>query len=338
MRKGRYRYQMIPKEHLEVWAKPLEEIFAQWLVWHQRGQLAEWEFATFYLLIFVFLERPEESWSYSKTRVNFSRAHSRELIDELNWGVVTCLKNYNLHSNPDLWLKCSSWAYGDMMQLRGVPEKVLWSLRHWRLGSYALALMHRVPSSMELLKMQVQGQRCVTALINAREIRTPVEQGRDVWSFCLHDLSHASHFFARQSESLAQRYLSWFFLRAWTDSSLAKAISSDSILEKQFSYVAADMNAHPVYLFYSFYAIVLGYFKRSLGYSERQNLLATDELAWKFFWRDLLRELVPSSEMANDLSILAQGLDQQVAHAHIDRVLRTLGEELFSQLEIPSLF
>lgn len=293
MRKGRYRFQMIEEEKLRAWAPSLERLFCTWKSGLDSGFIEEWEFVAAYLVLFVFLHRPQEKWS---AHVPVSPSERQRAA--LDFFQTTAKQELALLVDDErlpCWELCSTWIYGSMKSLRGVPEKVLRSLQAWREEEYQLVVLHRVPSAQELLKLQVEGIRCVTALIQKEEIERPVETGRDVWSFCLHDLLHASHFFGDPINIGAQKYLSHLFLTAWEKTSLAQWLDEDPQFASEFEYVAADMNAHPVYLWMSFYAVVLDFYKRRLGMPTSESLVLDQEEHWQYFWREWIVELIPSS-------------------------------------------
>lgn len=300
MRKGRYRFQMIEEEQLNKWAEPLSRLFELWQREVKEGNLAPWDFVARYLLIFVFLNRPHEKWSKQGHKKDFDR------LGRMNHQVKEAFGGVLNEDHLNQWEKCSPWIYGDLANLRGVPEKVLRSLRGWREGSFDLFLIHFIPSAKELLAFQVQGKRCVTALVTSDQIKIPAETGRDVWSFCLHDLLHASHFFADAKQNSSQKYLASFFLEAWEQPLFQSWLSKDPQFAADFTYVAADMNAHPVYIFLSFYAKVLEYFKRQKGYSTAEVLSFAEELQWRDLWEKFLGEVTKSSEAQEVLGSLCE--------------------------------
>jgi hypothetical protein len=293
---------MIEIEKMRQWAPGLAPLFQEWQQLLLQGKVPAWEFVAHYLLLFVFLNRPTEKWpqykllssGQSESSVCFSKtvnAHLMGLVSEVQLAA---------------WERCRHWVYSDMKSLRGVPEKVLQSLRGWRDGSYELQLMFEIPSAQELLRIQQGGRRCVSVLVKKTEIEGPVETGRDVWSFCLHDLLHASHFFGEPKYFQAQRFLSAFFLQAWEHSPLGQWLEKDPEFSREFIYVAADMNAHPVYILYSFYAKVLAFYKRQRGVSESEVLAPEAELLWRRFWSDWLAQLVLAPSMREALQLCTE--------------------------------
>lgn len=298
MRRGRYRFEMLKKEQLQIWAEPLAEMFHVLQKDTQEQRIEEWEFVAFYVLVFVFLNCPNEKWT-PKTRMN--RKHLLNLdVDRTDYFVqLGSGKLFEVCGSlqKDQWAHCCGWLYGDMKSLRGVPEPVLHSLREWRAGRYNLFQLFFIPSAQELLVDQIQGKRCVTTLIECCQIPEPAETGRDVWSFCMHDLLHASHFFGAPEYLPAQRFLASFFLKAWEKSILKELLRVDSVLLKEFTYVAADMNAHPVYLVMSFYTAIRDHFKRRHLTDVKARMSPELETVWKGFWHSFLLEVSSNVEL-----------------------------------------
>lgn len=126
---------------------------------------------------------------------------------------------------------------------RSLPDSVLEILERWHNGEIKLQLMHHVPSSIEVLRAQSRGERCVSALVKMDEIINFEEQGRDFLSFLIHDLVHAHHFFS-DPQSLARQS---HFSREMLPIVEAK-IFANTEFEPEFDYLISDMNSHLVHL------------------------------------------------------------------------------------------
>lgn len=324
MRQGRYRFQMIEEKKLAEWAPALSSVFEQWMTLLKKGELAEWEFVAYYLIVFVFLNRPQEKWGNAAiaSLTSIQKRNLEQVLATIESSLRTIVPKESWKRLP----ACLSWVYGPMLQLRGVPAKVLWSLQGWRAARLDLLLMHRVPLAQELLALQVKGQRCVSALIRSDEIKEPVETGRDVWSFCLHDLLHASHFYGDPELIGSQKYLSSLFLRAWEQSSLRDWLQHDPQLATEFEYVAADMNAHPVYIFFSFYAKILEFFKRREGYRVTAPLPHSVEEEWRRQWRNFLSEFVDSPSSLEVFAELPRTESSGRQIKYVEQELSLLGQ------------
>jgi hypothetical protein len=280
MRQGRYRYQMIEQEQLNQWAPALSRLFNDWRASKEAGRLRDWELVGLYLVVFVFLHRPREKWRPA-ARVFEPREGCWAMVEQTG---AQHLKSLVSDEKAREWAACASWVWGAMPALRGVPEKVLRSLRGWRAGRFPLRLFHRVPLAMELLQLQVLGERCVSLLLAESEIQQAVEEGRDVWSFALHDLLHADHFFGQPEWIGSQRFLSDLFLRVLQSEFFIAAQDIDPEYRAALEYVAADMNAHPVFIFLSFHAKTLEHFKRQKAVSLSSKLSIALETEWREFW------------------------------------------------------
>lgn len=286
MRKGHYRYQMFDEVKRKEWALPLKKVFDEWKILLDSGGIEPWEFIAYYLLIFVFLKSPKE-----KLKRDPNKECNGIKYEILKTSVYSAFRGVLSEKHLMNWEYCLTWPQSEMKNLRSIPEKVLWSLRNWRLQRIDLILVHHIPTPHELLSLQIQGKRFVSALIQEHEIEALVEEGRDVCSFCLHDLLHASHFFGDVKFIYAQRYLSYFFLQVLDQSEFANWLKLDQQFSNEFLYVAADMNAHPVYIFYSFYSKFIEFFKRKQGYSSNDTLSCSDEILWIEFWSKFLEKL-----------------------------------------------
>jgi hypothetical protein len=317
---------MIEEQQMRAWAPALAPLFARWRERYDRGELRDWEFAAHYFFLFVFLQRPQEKWSQQKLLTSLNSPNLVPLAAD----VQEFLGSEGLGSPREDWGRGASWVYGDMRSLRGIPDKVLQSLRGWRQGTHALHLRFDIPSAPALLRQQVQGQRCVSVLISKEELEAPVETGRDAWSFCLHDLLHASHFFAEPKYHRAQRYLSHFFLQAWEQSPLGPWLLADPEFSSEFIYVAADMNAHPVYILASFYAKVLAHFKRMNGFVVTEPLAPEAEAHWRGFWVDFLRELPVAIKLRQSLELFLQPRLTPEVMLDIEKTLLQTADVYFS--------
>lgn len=336
MRQGRYRYQMIEESKLKEWAPTLAPLFLDWQSLVRSGYWQDWEFVAHYLLAFVFLNRPMESWRSASTAPGADSTKLDPKLSKPSWFSMaenTAMVGFSQivgASAAQRWPEAARWVYGSMNGLRGVPEKVLRSLRGWKAGTHDLVLCHHVPTAQELLAMQWQGRRCVSALVREEEILRPVEEGRDVWSFCLHDLLHASHFFDEAMGQESQRALSWFFLRLWKTPILLDLLQFDEVFAREFEYIAADMNAHPVYIFLSFYAKTLEAFKRQRGITLQRKLSDSEESLWQNWW---LKLLVCANLSSHSLAILSRFMtieDRVQRHQLLDRHWQDLGRHLCS--------
>lgn len=130
--------------------------------------------------------------------------------------------------------------------LKSLPCSVARSLCLWRTGRYSLKLLNYKPSPLELLKMQVQGFRCVSLL--SEDWGAFIDFERDVFSFAIHDLIHADHFFSQPQLFELQKYFYEEILRL-TEKGFFETARLTENSKTLLEYIFSDMNSHPVHLF-----------------------------------------------------------------------------------------
>lgn len=132
----------------------------------------------------------------------------------------------------DFWMKA---------HLHKIPDHVALCIDSFYFGLRPLRLMFRIPSPEELLAMQAEGSRCVSALISSKML-TQIFGHRDCLEMLLHDLAHMEKFveagrfwqqvgfFSFLHASVAPLHLKWREVlgKRW---------------ELSWHYVSADMNA-----------------------------------------------------------------------------------------------
>lgn len=84
----------------------------------------------------------------------------------------------------DFWMKA---------RLHKIPDYVALCIDSFYFGLRPLRLMFRIPSPEELLAMQAEGSRCVSALISSKML-TQIFGHRDCLEMLLHDLAHMEKF------------------------------------------------------------------------------------------------------------------------------------------------
>lgn len=169
--------------------------------------------------------------------------------------------------------------------IRGIPWSVNRSLILWWLNQYHLRLYSHVPTAAQVLAQQCQGFRCVTFFRTQAELSELVEGERDAFSFLIHDLIHADHFFSDHELSHQQIHFYHQINGKLADRELLEMFESDPSFAKELNYIVADMNSHPAHLRLSWKAAILNAFKRRHGVSLRQRL--DDKLEIEFNeWRE----------------------------------------------------
>ncbi|CAF0874690.1 unnamed protein product [Brachionus calyciflorus] len=176
------------------------------------------------------------------------------------------LKNYKIQSLFDL-VNCFS--------LHSVPHSARYTLVKWysNKNNFNLKLfINQIPTSLEVLEMQAQSQRCVSLI--ADRIDCLVLNERDPLSFLLHDLVHAYKMFSNEYILKGQIgfYKSILKLVNIFKSDLNLMCGKDDKFKEEFDYLISDMNSHSKHLFYYFKACLINYFKRKFDLSDEKFL------------------------------------------------------------------
>jgi hypothetical protein len=154
---------------------------------------------------------------------------------------------------------CFSWPRTHT--LKAVPWAVNRSLLRWESFPQQLILFDRILNLEEILDLQCEGKRCVSFFRGIQNLEAVIADGRDAWSFMIHDLIHADHFFSDETLALGQIE----FYR-WLRDLISQGQICQLIAEPEFfralAYIVSDMNAHPQHLLQTLVAETLNYLKR----------------------------------------------------------------------------
>ncbi|MFN7262681.1 MAG: hypothetical protein ACK5RO_00460 [Pseudobdellovibrionaceae bacterium] len=129
--------------------------------------------------------------------------------------------------------------------LRALPPSVARALCLWETGYYPLELWPLIPTAEQVLDLQTQGRRCVSLL--AEEWGDFPLGERDVFSFLIHDLIHADHFFREPSLRQAQMNFAQQ-MQALLQHPVILSKRKNEKWNSQIEYLVADMNTHPLHL------------------------------------------------------------------------------------------
>ncbi len=131
---------------------------------------------------------------------------------------------------------------------RGIPESAHQSLEAWLFQKYPLVLFVEVPDVQTVLKLQSEGKRCVSVIRDPQLINHYILGERDAFSFTIHDLIHADHFFSDPRQMYIQIGFSRFMKVLAETSMIQQALHSNLRFNEQFEYAASDMNSHGAHL------------------------------------------------------------------------------------------
>lgn len=130
------------------------------------------------------------------------------------------------------------------LQLRGIPAGVNEILCYWHVHPELLNLTFDIPSPLDVLRLQCEGKRCVSLLIRNKESFLSGGDHRDSFSFALHDLIHAVHFFSNPEHKKQQVFIAKLMLEILSLELVKDTMLSNPVLEHELYYLASDMNTH----------------------------------------------------------------------------------------------
>lgn len=208
-------------------ALTLETRIAQAVTRHRAGALTDAEFAAH-----VFLH-----WQIDRYGARFA---SRRLRTDARPDVAHCTVQLMLHTAPPLQHWFASY------QFTGVNPNVSAALLHWLRGEWAPTLRASIPSSGEVLRMQVAGTRPVTVLADPARMRLPVMARADAFEFLQHDLEHVYQFYHSSRLHAMQRGLFFVLDKACAHNVFAQPLL-DPVFATRFDYLISDMNTHPLH-------------------------------------------------------------------------------------------
>jgi hypothetical protein len=207
--------------------------------------LSPTELTTLYLLLFLRIRHPK-NWLQKKNVQSASSAS-------------TSASSFFVEKIPAS-MKLNDWERDKLKNisidelfsrynLKGIPESINRTMKNWIDGRWSIVALEYIPTSRELLKLQVKNTRCITLITDPEKIAELVFGTRDPLSFVLHDLMHADQFFS-QTDSLRGQLGFYQLIDGIYDLKETKALlKSEGSFKKEFEYVASDMNAYVIHLF-----------------------------------------------------------------------------------------
>lgn len=263
LRTGRFRHRLLDESFLKAHGPQGSKSLAPFIDLWQKSQLSDMEMAAVYILIFIFLRRPQDF---------LGGPHNLPLPEAKNGipsqQVITLLRSTlpeNLSSAKSLLPLESPLSFLTTFcsrSWRSVPFSVQRSLTAWSHGLYPLQLLTTIPTAHEVLHMQARGRRCVSMLIAPKEITDFVGEGRDVLGFLIHDLIHADHFFYDPRKAQAQIEFCKKLLTVIEFDFIQEMLGQDDKFKEEFHYLMSDMNSVPLHLLKTLKALLLGFYKR----------------------------------------------------------------------------
>lgn len=167
----------------------------------------------------------------------------------------------------------------DKLSLRSIPLSVNRTLVNWAMKKYPLKLTFAPLTTLEIVDLQCQGIRCVTLPIDQRSLKTYILEERDPFTFILHDLIHADHFFRDPVQTEQQMYFSKLMSYHYRINTLDFYFKENEQFKKQVDYLASDMNAHIIHFIKYLKAIIDILFDQRKYNKESAQKLFTDLFA-----------------------------------------------------------
>lgn len=247
IRPGAYKKSLVSEEQCSTWSRDFSLRFKEALSQTNVASLSEAEFASLYVQVGLMTLRPLD-W----------RGGAHNGFDH----TLTISSFINLYLNHSL---------------RSIPISVNRSLYYWFTEKYPLKLYLEVPTSLEVLKMQTLGYRCVSCITDESLTQKYILEERDALSFALHDLIHADHFFKHPDWKNAQIGFSRWMLELYEDQSFNQWLCNDPVFAKDFFYGSSDMNSHPAHMMKYFKYIMAAALLRKNNHPQTSSLSKNEQ-------------------------------------------------------------
>ena len=241
-RNGSYKKILIDSETLKIHGEYLRTNLKSL----NQMELSPQNFTTLYLLLFLRIKHPE----------NWMQKNSKNLITP---GLKIDADEDLMRLIPETFA-LNEWekeklkglgASGLFMNfnLKAIPESINRTMLQWISGNWNIEMLHHIPNSRELLRLQVKNTRCITVIIDPKKIDSLVLNTRDPLSFVLHDLMHADQFFSQKESLKGQLGFYKLINDIYEKSELRYLLKNNIEFKKEFEYIASDMNAYVIHLF-----------------------------------------------------------------------------------------
>lgn len=210
-----------------VLASHMPDLARRW----RTGELPAAVYAAAYFLVFQIAARDR-------------RFASRKNRKDAKPDAVACLAE--LAQSDGAALRQCLPGYLERYQFLGVSPNVQTTLVAWLRGHWFLALSERIPSPLEVLRMQAEGTRPVTVLADYPRLLRPVLGKANGFAFLVHDLEHAYRFFHVPRLRAGQIGIFRGLLRA-VDAGVFESYGEDPVFAQQLDYLVSDMNTHVIH-------------------------------------------------------------------------------------------
>lgn len=239
-RLGSYKKLLLTEDALQTAGPYLRDILGVLTSELRLETLDPRDFTTLYILLYLRLRSPK-NWLQ---RVRFSKKGNGKTLAEF----IPENMNLNEWEKEKLQEVSGEELFTDFI-LKGIPQSVNRAMMNWYKGEWKIQMLDYIPSSRELLRLQVKNTRCITLMTSPENCAKIVLGTRDPLSFVLHDLMHADQFFGQEIFLKGQLGFYSLINTIYDKTETKTLLKSDAAFKKEFEYVASDMNAYVIHLF-----------------------------------------------------------------------------------------
>lgn len=252
---GKFKKVLISFEDMKKESKNLRPYLEEIQILEKEHRLMEWEIVLLFLILYLKYRSKKvvvrENPNFLKLSVSPNKIQKSINIRDL----PSSLKDLLIEND-----NCTTlFEYLTSKRFLKIPGEIKECILHWAMRDYPIFLTHSIPTPMDVLCTQAEGNRMVT-LSYSHSIEGNLMPGnRDAFEFVLHDLSHAHTFYNPyynpQGQILFFRKLTkkWNYLQPYL---------RDLEFQKKLEYLQSDMNSHPEHL--------KSYLKAILGESKKR--------------------------------------------------------------------
>ncbi|HNJ66605.1 MAG TPA: hypothetical protein PKW28_11975 [Turneriella sp.] len=254
---GKYRSLLLPAEQLAPEASLLQHDLQSLAQQHQEGRISDALYATLFVLLFAFRRALGPEWLQHHRYTYW--AH---VVQGVSGGVIP--------AETEIALKLRK------LPLRGMPGFVFVTLADWLERRIDLHLARSPVSPEQMLAVQAAGSRFVTVALSDALAGKLIDNKRDAFEFCLHDIGHAYTFFRVEHDPAGQLR---FFAQLQNDLAQLDGLSSaDAKFAADLEYCMSDMNSHPEHLRQYLRGVIVEAFYR-LRKNDTQGQYSEEELS-----------------------------------------------------------
>ncbi len=198
-------------------------------------------------------------------------------------------------------------------KVKALPEACFRSLCYMVDKLYPLKITRGETPPLELLRIQLNGERIVALNEDYETWPYTLYANRDFLGFTLHDLIHADHFFHEPKHRNGQMGFYRFIQNFIEHTSLAQLMQNPEF-QTGFEYIISDMNSHPLHLFQTLHSLLF-------------KTLKNDELA-QSIWLEWIQETAADG---SNFSVLTKINAHDFTHEHAKQ-LEFLCENFIAKL------